>query len=388
MNSMQSSTKAAPPGLPIGPCSPWLAPLAGYSDLPFRLLCREMGAAVTCTEMISAKGLVLGQGRKSNATNDLLATWPPLRPPVEDAVIPAPYPGPEKDMSAVAPDLPLVVQLFGAEASFMEEAVRILVDRGYEWFDCNMGCSVPKVGKSGAGSAMLQNPDNAVAVAEAMIRAAGEKRVGFKLRLGRDVGEETYLPLAKRLEEAGAGWLTLHPRYARQKFLGTADWNAVVPLVEQSAISVMVSGDLFTAADGVKALSVTGASGVMFARGAMHNPAIFDQFKTLLAEDGKGESPRFAEASKLEYIIRRHAALNRAFYPVRLNRQGAEAGVLKMRTFVPRYVKEYAGARYLRRSMAQCLTWDAMYALLDEFFSRAENLEPAVETPDAVEQAE
>ena len=375
-------TPLSPPGLPIGPSHPWLAPLAGYSDLPFRLLCREMGAAVTCTEMVSAKGLVLGQGRKSNATNELLATWPPLRPPVAEAVIPAPYPGPGKDLPVVAPDMPLVVQLFGAEASFMEEAVRILVDRGYQWFDCNMGCSVPKVGKSGAGSAMLQNPDNALAVAGAMIRAAGGKRVGFKLRLGRDVGEEAYLPLAKRLEEAGAGWLTLHPRYAKQKFTGTADWSAVVPLVEQSSVPVMVSGDLFTAADGVKALSVSGAAGVMFARGAMHNPSIFEQFTTLLAEGGKGECSRFAEPAKLEYIIRRHAAFIRAFYPVRLNRQGAEAGVLKMRTFVPRYVKEYSGARYLRRSMAQCLTWDAMYALLDDFFSRAENLEPAGDNAD------
>ena len=350
--------------------------------MPFRLLCREMGAAVTCTEMVSAKGLVLGQSRKSNATNDLLATWPSLRPPVAEAVIPAPYPGPGKDLPIVAPDLPLVVQLFGAEAFFMEEAVGILVDRGYQWFDCNMGCSVPKVGKSGAGSAMLQNPDNAVAVAEAMIRAAGEKRVGFKLRLGRDVGEEAYLPLAKCLEEAGAGWLTLHPRYAKQKFTGTANWNAVVPLVEQSSVPVMVSGDLFTAADGVKALSATGAAGVMFARGAMHNPSIFEQFITLLAEGDKGEGLRFVEPTKLEYIIRRHAALIRAFYPVRLNRQGAESGVLKMRTFVPRYVKEYSGARYLRRSMAQCLTWASMYALLDEFFSRAENLEPAGDNAD------
>ena len=383
MNPISCPPVMTPPSdLPIGPAYPWLAPLAGYSDLPFRLLCRELGAAVTCTEMVSAKGLVLGQSKKSNATNDLLATWPPLRPPVAAAVIPAPYPGPDSTLPAVAPDAPLVVQLFGAEASFMGEAVRILVDRGYRWFDCNMGCSVPKVGKSGAGSAMLQNPDNAVAVAEAMIQAAGEKRVGFKLRLGRDVGEEAYLPLAKRLEEAGAGWLTLHPRYAKQKFSGTANWNAVIPLVEQSSLPVMVSGDLFTAADGVKALSVTGAAGVMFARGAMHNPAIFGQFTTHLANPEESERFRFADPSQLEYIIRRHAELIRAFYPVRLNRQGMEAGVLKMRTFVPRYVKEYAGARYLRRAMAQCQTWNAMNALLDEFFAQPENLEFA-DTPDA-----
>ena len=194
----------SPPGLPIGPAHPWLAPLAGYSDLPFRLLCREFGAAVACTEMVSAKGLVLGQSKKSNATNELLATYPPLASPVVTRGLPTvPYPGPDASLAPVTPDVPLVVQLFGAEASFMEEAVRILTDRGYTWFDCNMGCSVPKVVKSGAGAAMLQNPDNAAAVAGAMVRAAGKGRVGFKLRLGRDAGEEVYLSLAKRLEEAG-----------------------------------------------------------------------------------------------------------------------------------------------------------------------------------------
>jgi tRNA-dihydrouridine synthase B len=329
--------------------------------------------------MVSAKGLVLGQGKKSNASNELLATWPPLDPPVRCRAAPTPRPGQDAFPLPVVPDRPLVVQLFGAEARFMEEAVRILADRGYVWFDCNMGCSVPKVVKSGAGAAMLRDQDNALAVAEAMVRAAGGGRVGFKLRLGGDAGEEAYLPLAKRLEEAGAGWLTLHPRHARQKFAGSADWNAVRPLVAQAAIPVMVSGDLFTAADGVRALNVTGAAGVMFARGAMGNPAIFGQFTEILAAGGAcgGRAPRLADASGLEYSIRRHAALIRAFHPCRLNRRGIDAGLLKMRAFVPRYVKECAGAGYLRRSMARCPTWEAMDGLLDEFFSRAENLEAA-----------
>lgn len=365
-----------PPGLPIGRAHPWLAPLAGYSDLPFRLLCRELGAAVACTEMISAKGLVFGQNRKSNVTNDLLATYPPLEPPVARGPLGGPYPGPTAAMRPVVPDTPLVVQLFGAESEFMEEAVRILVDRGYAWFDCNMGCSVPKVGKSGAGAAMLSDPDNAAAVARAMVRAAGPGRVGFKLRLGRDAGEETYLPLAKRLEDAGAGWLTLHPRHAKQKFTGIADWGAVVPLVASVSIPVMVSGDLFTAVDGIRALAATGAAGVMFARGAMHNPAIFGQFTALLERGGDARPERggFVDAGSLERVIRRHAELIRSFYPARRNRQDVESGLLKMRTFVPRYVKECAGARSLRRAMAACTTWAGMGRLLDDFFTHKDNL--------------
>ena len=142
--------------LPFAPDKPWLAPLAGWSDLPFRLLCRRFGAAVCCTEMISAKGLIY----KSPGTAELFATCP------EDG--------------------PVVVQLFGSEAPFMEAAAGQLRDKGFVWFDCNMGCSVPKVARTGSGAAMCKDIDNALSVAEALIRAAGRGRVGFKLRLGWD----------------------------------------------------------------------------------------------------------------------------------------------------------------------------------------------------------
>lgn len=128
--------------LPFAPDKPWLAPLAGWSDLPFRLLCRRFGAAVCCTEMISAKGLIY----KSPGTAELFATCP------EDG--------------------PVVVQLFGSEAPFMEAAAGQLRDKGFVWFDCNMGCSVPKVARTGSGAAMCKDIDNALSVAEALIRAA------------------------------------------------------------------------------------------------------------------------------------------------------------------------------------------------------------------------
>ena len=115
----------------FSPAQPWLAPLAGWSDLPFRLLCREQGAAVCCTEMISAKGLVYGGA----ATRELLAVSPE--------------------------DTPLVAQLFGAEPSFMAEAAKRLLDMGFAWFDCNMGCSVPKVTRTGAGAALCRDTDRA-----------------------------------------------------------------------------------------------------------------------------------------------------------------------------------------------------------------------------------
>ena len=161
--------------LPLRPDAPWLAPLAGWSDLPFRLLCRELGAAVCCTEMVSAKGLVYG-GRN---TEEFLASTPPEGDKLEDG--------------SLVCDHPLVVQIFGAEAEFMEQAVQILRHRGFCWFDVNMGCSVPKVTKTGAGAAMLRDVPNALRVAEAVIRAAGPGKVGFKLRLGWDKEHEVYV---------------------------------------------------------------------------------------------------------------------------------------------------------------------------------------------------
>lgn len=315
--------------LPFIPDAPWLAPLAGWSDLPFRLLCREWGAVVCCTEMISAKGLLYG----SPGTRELLATSP------EDA--------------------PLVYQLFGNEASFMARAVeRLRQNNGAVWFDCNMGCSVRKVTRTGAGAAMCRDMENALNVAEAMIRTAGKGRVGFKLRLGWNTGEavDTWRHLGPELESLGAGWLTLHPRTAGQGFTGTADWDAISRLKTLVSIPVIASGDLFTAEDGLRCLSVTGADTVMYARGALRDPAVFTRHKRLLA----GEVSRPEAAEELLSRIRRHAQLARTLTP-------EKSALLKMRTIVPRYVRHLDGARELRQAILACRDWDMFEQALSCF---------------------
>ena len=313
-----------PDTLPIGPQYPWLAPLAGYSDLPFRLLCREYGAAVCVTEMVSAKGLVY----ESPGTNELLMTLPE--------------------------DQPLVVQLFGAEAYFLGRAVELLRQAGYGWFDLNMGCSVSKVLRQGAGAAMLGDVENILVVARAMIEAAGRGRVGFKLRLGLDDARPVLPDLALRLEDAGAGWLTLHPRTARQGFGGTAQWEAIASLAGRLSIPLLASGDLFTAADGMACLNSTGASGLMYARGAMHNPAIFADHATLLA----GSPVEQADGPRLRAMISRHLRLARAHCP-------GKAALWKMRSVVPRYVRTLPGARALRQELCHCSDWEELDRLLD-----------------------
>jgi tRNA-dihydrouridine synthase B len=313
------------PSLPIAPDAPWLAPLAGFSDLPFRLLCRELGAAVAVTEMVSAKGLFYD----SRNTKRLLATAPG--------------------------DAPLVVQLFGADPDYLSRAVATLAGEGYVYFDLNCGCSVRKVVKTGAGAALLADPDRLVACARAMVAAAGAGRVGVKLRLGQKPPDFTALPLATRLAEAGAAWLTLHPRHASQGFSGEADRERLAAFTAASPLPVLASGDLMTEADAAATMARTGVAGVMYARGALADPRVFTR-----------HANRFRAAAGLPLlplppvcdVIRRHAALCREYADDR-------RALLRMRTSVPRYLRELPGCRALRDRLCHCTSWEELDAIID-----------------------
>ncbi len=318
------------PDLPFSPDSPWLAPLAGFSDLPFRLLCRELGARAAVTEMVSAKGLF----HDSKNTKRLLATTPA--------------------------DAPLVVQLFGAEPDFLARAVDALAHDGHAYFDLNCGCSVRKVVKTGAGAALLGDPDRLTACARAMAEAAGPGRVGVKLRLGPKPPSFAALELASRLAEAGAAWLTLHPRHASQGFAGTADPDALAAFVAASPLPVLASGDLLTAADGAACLERTKAAGVMYARGALADPRIFARHANAVRRQaGVPEQP----LPRLCDVIRRHAALCRDYADDR-------RALLRMRTAVPRYLRETPGCRALRDRLCHCASWTE----LDDILNAAERL--------------
>ena len=311
--------------LPFSPDAPWLAPLAGFSDLPFRLLCRELGAACAVTEMISAKGLFFD----SRNTKRLLDT--------------------------TSVDTPLVVQLFGADPDYLSRAVGTLADQGYGLFDLNCGCSVKKVVKTGAGAALLGDPDRLVACARAMAEVIGPGRVGVKLRLGPKPPANVALDLAGRLAEAGIGWLTLHPRHASQGFSGTVDRTALAAFVAASPLPVLASGDLLTAADAVACLEATKASGVMFARGALADPRIFRRF-TALRQGARGMAA--PPLPGLCDVIRRHAALCR-------EHADETRTLLRMRTAVPRYLRDLPGCRALRDRLCHCTSWEAFDDIID-----------------------
>lgn len=316
--------------LPIAPHTPWLAPLAGFSDLCFRLLCREYGCALACTEMISAKGLLYG----GSGTARLLHTVPE--------------------------DRPLVVQLFGAEPGIMIKAVEQLLVRGMAFFDLNAGCPVKKVVKTGAGAALLKDSGKpALAVLKEMVKAAGPGRVGIKIRLGWDIDNCSYLDLARGAEDLGAAWITLHPRTARQGFAGQADWQALSELKHRVKIPVLASGDLFTAQDAYNCLQETGADGVMFARGALRNPAVFSELQVMLK--GKAtSSAAFAfqdSLAKRLAILVRHIELCREHAPDRRS-------FLKMRSVVPRYLRGFVRAKSLRCQVINCPDWDGLQEMI------------------------
>lgn len=338
--------------LPIKPETPWLAPLAGWSDLPFRLLCREQGAAVACTEMVSAKGLVYG----GKNTQDLLQT--------------------------TAKDFPLVVQIFGAEQEFMQKGVQFLKERGFCAYDVNVGCSVNKVVKTGSGAAMLKDLPNFFAVAKTVIdevhKDAGHK-IGFKIRLGYYLGEKVYEEVAQRLQDFGADWITLHPRYAKQSFSGVPEYETLARLKELIEIPVIASGDLFTARDGIRVLLETGVNAVMYARGAMSNPRIFAEHKYLwqyVQEKGiTGKDlanieildynelfPKSPEQIKADIyaLIMEHLAYAKTYCPAR--------AVLQMRTIVPRYVRHLENAKLVRQALIKCRTFEDLDAVINEFF--------------------
>lgn len=302
---------------PISPQHPWLAPLAGFTDLAFRLLCREQGACVACTEMISAKGLVFG----SKGTRDLLATCPE--------------------------DTPLVVQLFGSEPEYIARAMDILLEQGFRYFDLNSGCPVKKVVKTGSGAALLKTPDLLVHLVRIMAEKAGENRVGVKIRLGWRADEPVYLDLAPRLEQAGAAWITLHPRFARQGFAGQAQWDCLSQLTQRVSVPVIASGDLFTAQDGVRCLEQTQVDAIMFARGALNDPTVFKRFHALMHQ--RPVPPK--TATELVSTMERFMELSTI--------HGSQArALLRMRTLAPRFVRDFPGSRALRSSLTTCRTWE------------------------------
>jgi tRNA-dihydrouridine synthase B len=261
-----------------------LAPLAGITNLPFRLLAKEAGCGLVCSEMISSHGLVY----KSEKTAKMLDSTPEEKP--------------------------LSVQLFGAKPGIMAEAAAIVESSGADIVDINFGCSVRKVIRTGAGAALMRTPDLAEDILKA-VRRAVRSALTIKIRTGWDASGQQAVNISRIAENCGVDAVAVHPRTAGQLFSGRADWAIIAAVKEKVSIPVIGNGDIMSADDAVRMLDETGCDGVMIGRKAIGDPDIFSRVvarikgQEAVAEDSARRFVlmiRYLKAS-VEYLGEEHA---------------------------------------------------------------------------------
>ena len=284
-----------------------LGPMAGVTDLPFRLLCKEQGAGLVCMEMVSAKGIHY----KNKNTVSLLEV----------------HEG----------EMPCSLQLFGSEPDIMSEVVKTIEDRPYAIIDVNMGCPVPKIVKNGEGSALMKNPKLVYEIVSAMVKAT-DKPITVKIRKGFDDTCVNAVEIAKVIEEAGGAAVAVHGRTREQYYSGKADWDIIRQVKEAVSIPVIGNGDVTSAKKAIEMREYTGCDGVMIARGAEGNPWIFSE---LVAYERDGIIPDRPSVDELKEMMLRHARLQ-------LKYKGDYLGIREMRKHVGWYTKGLHGSSKLR----------------------------------------
>ena len=299
-----------------------LAPMAGVTDASFRAICREQGAGLTCTEMVSAKALCF-QDKKSV----------PL-------------------LKLGEGEHPAAAQIFGSDPVCMEEGAAIAAEvSGADIIDINMGCPVPKVANNGDGSGLLKDLDKACRVAEAVIRGAKGTPVTVKMRLGWDKGNIVCLELSKLLESVGVSALTVHGRTKVQMYSGTANWDYIREVKNAVSIPVIANGDVFSGPDAERILRYTGADGVMIARGVFGNPWIFQQAQAAIAGKPIPPLPPLAERCKVAVRQFELAAKNKS----------EKIACLEARKHYAWYLKGVPYAGYWKSEISKITTLEDVY---------------------------
>jgi len=300
-----------------------LAPMAGVTDLPFRLLCKEQGCGILYSEMVSAKALHYNNAN----TNELLRMEP------EEA--------------------PMALQLFGSEPEIMAEAVEKLNDMPFAFFDVNMGCPVPKVVNNKEGSALMNNPKLAADIISAMVKVS-KKPVTVKIRKGFKAADANAPEFAKVLEAAGAAAVAVHGRTREQYYSGTADWDIIRQVKESVSIPVIGNGDIRSEQDAVRMLEETGCDGLMIGRAAQGNPWLFKRIKTYFETGEILSKPTYTEIFDM---ILRHARLQVKY-------KGEYLAIREMRKHVGWYTEGLPYSAKLRNNVNQIET----YKQLEEMF--------------------
>ncbi len=302
-----------------------LAPMAGVTDLPFRLLCREQGAGLLCMEMVSAKAI-----QYNNKNTKALLAIHPDEPPVS-------------------------LQLFGSDPDIISEIAKRIEELPFSILDINMGCPVPKIVKNGEGSALMKNPKLVHEIVSKTVKAI-QKPVTVKIRKGFDDSCINAVEIAKIIEDAGAKAVAVHARTREQYYSGKADWDIIRQVKEAVTIPVIGNGDVTSGESAIALQEQTGCDGVMIGRGAQGNPWIFSE---LLEYERTGRMPARPTNEEIKKMIARHAKLQ-------IEYKGEYLGIREMRKHVSWYTTGLPNSAKLRGEINAVESFDELEELLEE----------------------
>ena len=309
-----------------------LAPMAGVSDIAYRLLAKEHGASMVCTEMVSAMGIKY----KNERTHELLR------------------------MEEV--EHPVSMQIFGSNPEAIALGAKVVADAGADIVDINMGCPVKKVVSSGDGSALMKTPDLAARVAEAAVKAV-DVPVTVKMRIGWDDDHINVVDFAKRIESTGVAAVAVHGRTREQMYMGRADWSYIKAVKDSLSIPVIGNGDVWTPEDALRMMQETGCDAVMIGRGAQGNPWIFERTNHYLRTGELRPEPTYLE--RLDMLLKHFELLCRY--------KGAALGVREIRTHAGWYMRGMPEAAYWRNRVNTIHTVESFKKELSTYRDVLEN---------------
>jgi len=304
----------------------FLAPMAGVTDAPFRLLCKEQGCGLVYTEMVSAKGLHYNSEKSFNIAK------------INDE------------------ERPAAVQIFGSDPALMAEIAKKLEEYEPDIIDINMGCPTPKITKNGEGSALMLSPVLVGQIVEAVSKAVS-RPVTVKIRKGWDDEHVNAVEIAKIAQESGAAAVAVHGRTRQQFYSGTADWNIIKQVKDTLGIPVIGNGDITSPEKAKEMLDQTGCDAVMIGRGAQGNPWIFNRITTYLRMGELKSEPSPQE--KIETLLRHMDML--------VELKGERTGVLEMRKHIAWYIKGMNNSSSVKEQVFKITSREAMEKLLREY---------------------
>ena len=303
-----------------------LAPMAGVTDLPFRVLCHEQGAGLVCMEMVSAKAIYY---RNKNT---------------------------EALMEIESGERPVSLQLFGSDPELMGEMARQIEERPFDILDINMGCPVPKVVNNGEGSALMKNPELVRKIVTSVVKAV-QKPVTVKIRRGFDERHVNAVEIAKIIEDCGAAAVAVHGRTREQYYAGHADWDIIRQVKEAVSIPVSGNGDVVSAQTAAQMFAQTGCDGIMVARGARGNPWIFRELVAWYRGEPIPAAPGMDEVRQM--LLRQAELL--------VKYKGEYTAIREMRKHVAWYTAGFPHSSKLRARVNEINTMEDLVRLMNEW---------------------